>query len=152
MKADDLILTVIKKSDSDEVRDHFHLELEKKRDQVKNEIEKKFGKNLKSGIGILRTSPFSAKKKKYIGCPDSNQDLEMFSWAVAANDTQSKNISSKEWFEIIDILYWQTRFSHESRILNFISSLTGCKLQPPEISLRCKKSHQRFMKYPKQVI
>ena len=65
MKADDLILTVIKKSDSDEVRDHFHLELEKKRDQVKNEIEKKFGKNLKSGIGILRTSPFSAKKEIY---------------------------------------------------------------------------------------
>ena len=150
MKADDLILTVIKKSDSDEVRDQFHLELEKKRDQVKNEIEKKFGKNLKSGIGIFRT-PFSAKKK-YIGCPDSNQDLEMFSWAVAANDTQSKNISSKEWFEIIDILYWQTRFSQESRILNFISTLTGCKLQPPEISLRCQKSHQRCMKYLKQVI
>ena len=58
MKADDLILTVIKKSDSDEIRDHFHLELEKKRDQVKNEIEKKFGKNLKSGNGIHRTLQF----------------------------------------------------------------------------------------------
>ena len=53
MKADDLILKVIKKSDSDQVRDHFHLELENKRDQIKYEVEKKFGKNLKSGIGIF---------------------------------------------------------------------------------------------------
>ena len=52
MKADDFILTVIKKSDADEVRDHFHLELEKKRDHVRSAIEKKFGKNIKSGTGI----------------------------------------------------------------------------------------------------
>ena len=52
MKADDLILTVIKKSDADQVRDHFHLELETKRDHIKSAIEKKFGKNIKSGTGI----------------------------------------------------------------------------------------------------
>ena len=52
MKADDLILTVIKKSDADQVRDHFHLELETKRDHIKSAIEKKFGKNIKSGRGI----------------------------------------------------------------------------------------------------
>ena len=52
MKADDLILTVIKKSGADQVRDHFHLELETKRDHIKSAIEKKFGKNIKSGTGI----------------------------------------------------------------------------------------------------
>ena len=52
MTADDLILTVIKKSDADQVRDHFHLELETKRDHIKSAIEKKFGKNIKSGTGI----------------------------------------------------------------------------------------------------
>ena len=52
MKADDLILTVIKKSGADQVRDHFHLELETKRDHIKSAIEKKFRKNIKSGTGI----------------------------------------------------------------------------------------------------
>ena len=49
MNADDLILTVIKKSDADQVRDQFHLELETKRNHIKSAIEKKFGKNIKSG-------------------------------------------------------------------------------------------------------
>jgi len=52
MKADDLILTVITKSDADQARDHFHFELEKKKDNIKSTIEKKFGRNIKSGTGI----------------------------------------------------------------------------------------------------
>ena len=62
MKADDLILTVIKKSDADQVRDHFHLELETKRDHIKSAIEKKFGKNIKSGTGINNQEIFKVRR------------------------------------------------------------------------------------------